>query len=256
MLRAADDLRHGAANGGRGRADVAEHAREDVGIEHAVDGGVVSRGFEGRLGSVCDVAAADFRARFSGTRETVRNGANPKRSATAAEMLSVNNSTVRSGAMRMPMPDHALRAWVAYPANNQPNAAPAVTSARLSRSNCRNRTRRPAPSAWRRPNSRCRLAFRAISSIATLAQAMSRIKPTMDIRKRRGCSYSSRRLSTPRMPEKKSCGFGSWGPAGEALASALRKGAVSCGAACSGETPGRRRPTMTRESHSGEPYSV
>src|ERR1017187_6075118 len=46
LLRAADDLRHGTANGGRGRAGVAEHAREDVGIEHAVDGDVVSRGFE------------------------------------------------------------------------------------------------------------------------------------------------------------------------------------------------------------------
>src|ERR1022692_1357858 len=46
LLRAADYLGHGAANGGRGRAGIAQHAREDVGIEHAVDGDVVSAGFE------------------------------------------------------------------------------------------------------------------------------------------------------------------------------------------------------------------
>ena len=46
LLRAADYLGHGAANGRRGRAGVAEHAREDVGIEHAVDGNAIGGGFE------------------------------------------------------------------------------------------------------------------------------------------------------------------------------------------------------------------
>jgi hypothetical protein len=46
LLRAADDLGHGAANGGRGGAGVAQHTGEDVGIEHAVDGDVVGGGFE------------------------------------------------------------------------------------------------------------------------------------------------------------------------------------------------------------------
>ena len=46
LLRAADDLRHGAANGGRGRADVAQHAGGDVGVEHAVDGDAIGAGFE------------------------------------------------------------------------------------------------------------------------------------------------------------------------------------------------------------------
>src|ERR1039457_5192123 len=46
MLRRADDLRHGRGKGGGGRADVAQHAGGDVGVEHAVDGdaiGAVSR---------------------------------------------------------------------------------------------------------------------------------------------------------------------------------------------------------------------
>jgi hypothetical protein len=46
MLRTADDLRHGTANGGRGRADVAQHAGGDVGVEHAVDGDAIGAGFE------------------------------------------------------------------------------------------------------------------------------------------------------------------------------------------------------------------
>jgi hypothetical protein len=40
LLRAADDLGHGAADGGGGCAGVAQHAGEDVGIEHAVHGDV------------------------------------------------------------------------------------------------------------------------------------------------------------------------------------------------------------------------
>src|SRR5580658_3949160 len=46
LLRAADDLGHGAANGGLGCTSVAQHAGEDVGVEHAVDGDIVRRGFD------------------------------------------------------------------------------------------------------------------------------------------------------------------------------------------------------------------
>jgi hypothetical protein len=84
-----------------------------------------------RWRSVWEVAAANFNAKLSGTRETLRNGASPNRNVAAAEIARVNSNTSRSGSMRIPIPDHAVRASVANPANSQPSAEPAVTRTRL-----------------------------------------------------------------------------------------------------------------------------
>ena len=46
QLRAAHDLGHLPPDGTGRRAGVAEHAREDVGIEHTVHGDVIGAGFE------------------------------------------------------------------------------------------------------------------------------------------------------------------------------------------------------------------
>ena len=79
----------------------------------------------------------------------------------------------------------------ALPSTAKPHASapPAVTRITLSVSSCRNNSPRPAPSARRKVNSRCRAAFRAISSITTLVSAISSTSPTIAINMRSGLPY-------------------------------------------------------------------
>src|SRR6266851_1922447 len=80
---------------------------------------------------------------------------------------------------------------VAEVANSHASPPPSATSRRLSVSSWRNNSRRPAPSARRNENSRCRVVLRAISSIATLLSAISRTRPTIAISILSGLPYCS-----------------------------------------------------------------
>ncbi len=73
---------------------------------------------------------------------------------------------------------------------------PASDSSRLSNNVWRMMRPRLAPSASRTPISFCRAAARAISRLATLAQAISSTRPTMPISTAIGV------LNPPRMPDK------------------------------------------------------
>ena len=59
-----------------------------------------------------------------------------------------------------------------------PSTPPIAASTRLSVTNCRATRQRPAPSAERSDSSRIRTVARASSRFATLAQQISRTKPT------------------------------------------------------------------------------
>jgi len=90
-----------------------------------------------------------------------------------------------------PDPTAVVFALVAELAKSHASRAPADTSSKLSLRSCRNSALRPAPNASRSENSRCRVAFRAISSMTTLLRAISSTSPTMLIRMRNGLPYSS-----------------------------------------------------------------
>ena len=125
------------------------------------------------------MAADVFKARPGGTRTAWSKGASPNASAARSEMASVKKSTVPSGVTLKSSLDHRASISLDQRAKIQPSAAPPATSNKLSVSNCRKSRPRPAPSAMRKLNSRCRAVFLATRSIATLTQAMTRTRPTI-----------------------------------------------------------------------------
>ena len=88
----------------------------------------------------------------------------------------------------------ARRPRVSATATNTPITPPMAESTRLSTSSWRTSRPRVAPSDSRTAISRCRMNPRAMSRLATLAQAMSSTRPTMHISTISAVEKSLRRL--------------------------------------------------------------
>ncbi len=127
--------------------------------------------------SALDVAAEVFSASSAPPASATRSGASPNSSAATTSTPSVNSKTVLSGARLDSICAQLPSSRVAISAKPQASAPPAETRIKLSASSCRSNSPRPAPSAWRTENSRCRAAFRAINSITTLVMRNQQHQP-------------------------------------------------------------------------------
>ena len=109
-------------------------------------------------------------------------GANPKMMPTSTVVKNVNAITRPS---RLTCASRgtsgglsAIKPWTAQRATNNPHEPPINARKVLSVSNCRISRQRLAPSAARVAISRCLVDARARRRLATVAQAISRTKPT------------------------------------------------------------------------------
>ena len=126
--------------------------------------------------------AASLSVVFRSVREALQAGTRPNSRPVRIEMPKVKASTGVSTCMCCSMGNMSgtmLRSRrTPHTASASPSAPPPSASTRLSVNNCRMRRRRPAPKAPRMAISLSRVAARARSRLARLAQAISNSTPT------------------------------------------------------------------------------
>ena len=113
------------------------------------------------------------------------------RTSVKPRMRASGHGAMRSGAPSVGM--YASRPRVSAIESSTPARPPKNDSTRLSTSSCRTSCRLDAPSDRRTAISRWRMKPRAISRLATFAQAMSSTRPTMHMRTTSGVEKSLRR---------------------------------------------------------------
>ncbi len=164
----------------------------------------------------------------------------PEATAAATEKHSTRQSKV-SFVATMVRGTRVSRNIIAGRASATPAAAPKPARTRLSVRNCTSRRARPAPKALRTAASRSRVAPRASSRLARLAQAISKTHPD---------AHSSTTKDVPVRPASCSRTGTRTGIACELLGlrwATCFPSAVIAVRACSRVTPGLRRPMQFRK---------
>ena len=129
-------------------------------------------------------------------------GSNPNTTPVSSVIASVNDKMRRSGVGATSNGAPSTGSSASSPRvrpidSTTPTAPPANDSTRLSASSCRISCRRDAPIDSRTAISRWRMNARAMSRLATFAQAIRRTRPTMHIRTISGVEKSLRRPEYP-----------------------------------------------------------
>ena len=143
-----------------------------------------------------------FRAGVNSTRVVLRAGARPKKMPVSRETTAVKPRTLASICVSKwsgspPLNIHSERTRLPQLAKSMPSAPPRPARKTLSVRSCRKRRGREAPSERRTATSFCRAVDRPSSSVATLAQAISRTRATTVIRIWSDCENCARKKERP-----------------------------------------------------------
>ena len=176
------------------------------------------------------------------TRDARHAGTRPKATLDSIEIATAKPRTCASivtWRRKVGNSSGAIRGYSLVPttASTMPQAPPASDSSRFSVTSCFTSRPRLAPAAARRASSFCLPMPATSSRLATLAQPMSRTKPTVPTRNvsiRSVPPNSASRIGTTRAPR-----FPGFSPRASL---SCRLTAVASAAAASGDTPGFRRP--------------